>query len=141
MNTQSIIPGVTHIEIFENIIAARCYIETNETKSNQNTSNYAMIIIDYIINNNSEEEKLIFTLSKYINNILYKCKPVYNMTNDDICNSISELSIYATIFVDNNKYSEIYDKICKILIDIRHMYPCPPMDWISLPKAKPDEYD
>jgi hypothetical protein len=65
------------------------------------------------------------------------------MKDDIIIDYIIELSNYATILTNDEKYKNEYDNICKLLKDIRDMNQYPLMNWtgdVILPAIE-DELD
>jgi hypothetical protein len=57
------------------------------------------------------------------------------MNNNEIIDTISELSNYATIFVKNEKYKDRYELVCRRIKDIQEHNPCPEMDWVECEKG------
>jgi hypothetical protein len=115
--------------LYESLIAERL------NKQRQNSTDYLYKysdkLIDYIIKDTNNENLYIKILSKYIYRILNDCDTFYNIKDDQIIDLIKELNTYATIFVNNNKYTNIYHQICKKLKNIHKSYPVKDVEWIN----------
>ena len=131
--------SISEIEIFETIVMTLYYIDKNNEKKIK-YSKYSRMMIDCIIEYPDKESIFIQTLAKYIYKNLSRCKPIMYMSHNDIMETISELSDYATIFVYKENYKHIYEDICNIILDIRNMYSTPPMDWKEIQKASINIY-
>jgi len=57
------------------------------------------------------------------------------MSTFQIIDALSELSIYATIFVGNKEYTDKYNKVCRKIKDIHEHYPVNEMNWTEEKKG------
>lgn len=131
-----------HIDIddfFQTLVATRYY---QSRKNNEYLNIYSSKMLEYIILYPEKEELYLQLLSQSINTILDSCIPYYNMNDDTFIDYISELSNYATMFVSNQKYKNIYSKVCDLLKDLSKLNPSPDINWIGIPNLPPveDEY-
>ena len=126
-------------DFFQTIIATRFY---KCRKDNEYLNIYSSKMLECILLYPEKEEIYLEMLSQYINTILDSCVPYYNMNDDILIDYITELSNYSTMFVSNNKYKNIYNRLCNLLKDLSEMNPSPDINWTGISTMPPieDEY-
>jgi len=127
---------ITSLDLFETIVVTRSF-----QKRTEYLSVFSSKMVEYMVEFPSDTDEFTRMLSQNMSIILDSLEPYHNMKDNVIIDYIIELSNYAMIFVHNEKYTHNYNRICKILTDIRRMNPCPLMDWEAIPLMTPIECD
>jgi len=128
--------SISVFDYFENLIATRLF--KYRQKSSDFLAEYSKMMIESIIKHPELEEELLCKLDNYIVRIIKDCEVFFPMNNNEIIDTISELSNYATIFVKNEKYTDRYELVCRRIRDIQEHNPCPEMDWVESEKGYTD---
>ena len=105
---------------FEKTILERLRKKRSNTK--EKLSDYSLFF-SYCISKCKDSEFLKDVLAERMNNILNDCEITFKMTEWMSDDALNELSNYASIYVNNTKYSHIYTRICDLMNKIKRAYP------------------
>lgn len=125
-------------DFFQTLIITRQF----QTRTNNECLNiYSSKMLECIILYPEKEELYLKLLSQNINSILDSLSPYYNMNDIIFIDYSLELSNYATMFVSNQNYKNIYNRICDLLKDLLNLNNISEIDWIRTPTLPPIEND
>lgn len=89
------------------------------------------VLNDNIITNH---QNILKILSKYIEQIILQFQNNLHIIDEkNICSIFSELSLYATIFVYEDEYKDIYNNIINTLLIIKQLHPPSNIYWNKIP--------
>jgi len=98
---------------------------------NQGDRTIINVLNDNIITNHQDILKI---LSKYIDQIILHIQNNLHIIDEkNICSIFSELSLYATIFVYEDEYKDIYNNIINTLLIIKQLHPPSNIYWNKIP--------
>jgi hypothetical protein len=115
---------------FPLILDERCKLKRQ--RRNQPLAPYSLVLVGFIaqLHNSPYLTELV---TEKIDYILEDCEVFHGMDENKAIDAMGELSNWAAVFVDNDKYSHIYVRICELIRLIRVSYPCKLNEWTEMP--------